>query len=53
MPFALGDEGLLQRLKEAGVSAGLRSSNVRVADAADVPRFASSPKKTRALALAI
>ena len=30
-------EGLLQRLKEAGVSAGLRASNVRVVDRAEVP----------------
>ena len=46
-------EGLLQRLKEAGVSAGLRSSNIRIADQATVPRFAASPKKARSLALAL
>ena len=33
-------EGLLQRLKEAGVSAGLKSSNIQVVDRAEVP---SSP----------
>ena len=46
-------EGLLQRLKEAGVAAGLKSSNVQLADAATVPRFASSPAKGRALSLAL
>lgn len=44
---------LLQRLKEAGVSAGLRSSNIRVADQADVPRFAASPKKARSIVLGL
>lgn len=46
-------EGLLQRLKEAGVSAGLRSSNIRVADRASEPRSPASPNKARSLALAI
>src|SRR2546422_2281282 len=31
-------DNLLQRLKEAGVSAGLRSSNIRVVDVARTPR---------------
>ena len=30
-------DGLLQKLKEAGISAGLRSSNIRVVDPAFVP----------------
>ena len=30
-------EGLLQRLKEAGVSAGLKASNIRVVDPAEIP----------------
>lgn len=46
-------EGLLQRLKEASVSAGLRSSNIQVTDRAEVPRFAASPRKGRALALGL
>jgi capsular exopolysaccharide synthesis family protein len=46
-------QGLLQRLKEASVSAGLRSSNVRVVDPARPPRLAASPRKARALALAL
>ncbi len=46
-------DGLLQRLKEAGVSAGLKSSNIQVADEASVPRTSASPKKTRSLLLAM
>jgi len=46
-------EGLLQRLKEAGVAAGLRSSNISVADLAAPPRSWYSPKKARSLALAL
>ncbi len=34
---------LQQRMKEAGVAAGLRSSNIRVIDAAEVPRRPVSP----------
>ncbi|MGH9865391.1 MAG: GumC family protein [Candidatus Acidiferrales bacterium] len=37
-------EGLLQRLKEAGVSAGLKASNIRVVDAAVPP---TNPVKPR------
>jgi len=36
-------EGLLQQLNEAGISAGLRSSNIRVVDAARVPLRPHSP----------
>jgi len=36
-------EGLLQKLKEAGISAGLRSSNVRIVDAARVPVAPAKP----------
>ena len=46
-------EGLLQRLKEAGVAAGLRSSNIRIADTAEVPTSRSSPRRTRTLMLAM
>jgi capsular exopolysaccharide synthesis family protein len=46
-------EGLLQRLKEAGVAAGLRSSNIRIADTAKVPGSRSTPRRTRTLMLAL
>ncbi len=46
-------EGLLQRLKEAGVSAGLKSNNIRVIEQARVPRNPSSPNKPFNLILAI
>ncbi len=36
-------EGLLQKLKEAGVMSGLRSSNVRIVDPASPPTSPSSP----------
>lgn len=45
-------EGLLQKLKEAGVSAGMRSSNIEVVDVADVPVIPVEPKIPRNLALA-
>jgi succinoglycan biosynthesis transport protein ExoP len=44
-------QDLLQRLKEAGVSAGLRSSNIRVVDIARVPTFPISPNVQRSLVL--
>jgi capsular exopolysaccharide synthesis family protein len=43
-------EGLLQKLKEAGVTAGLRSTNVRKVDQARVPTYPSSPNIPRNLA---
>ncbi|MGH9602332.1 MAG: GumC family protein [Terriglobales bacterium] len=46
-------EGLLQKLKEASVSAGLRSSNVRVVDAARVPIVPSEPNIPRNLMLGL
>jgi len=46
-------EGLLQRLKEAGVIAGMRSSNIRVLDRGDVPSRPYSPNKALNLALAL
>jgi len=46
-------DGLLQRMKEAGVAAGLKSSNIRVVDAAEVPESPSSPNLRRNLALAL
>ena len=40
-------EGLLQKLKEAGVAAGLKSSNIRVIDAARVPASPARPSIPR------
>lgn len=37
-------EGLLQRLKEAGVSAGVRASNIRIVDPAEPPQEPARPK---------
>jgi len=36
-------DGLLQRMKEAGVAAGLKSSNIRIVDEALVPKSPISP----------
>jgi polysaccharide biosynthesis transport protein len=41
---------LLQRLKEAGISAGLKSSNIRIIDVAQVPRSPITPNLPRNLA---
>jgi capsular exopolysaccharide synthesis family protein len=46
-------EGLLQRLKEAGISAGLRASNISMLDPAEIPGQAYRPKKLRNLVLAL
>jgi succinoglycan biosynthesis transport protein ExoP len=46
-------DGLLQKLKEAGINAGLRSSNIRVVDPAMIPTTPSKPQKSRNIALAI
>ena len=45
-------DGLLQKLKEAGISAGLRSSNIRVVVPALAPASASRPQKSRNILLA-
>src|SRR5579872_39469 len=45
-------DGLLQKLKEAGISAGLRSSNIRVVDPALVPSTPARPQKSRNILLA-
>src|SRR6202047_2196687 len=44
-------DGLLTKLKEAGISAGLRSSNIRVVDPAMVPTYPARPAKVRNIAL--
>jgi capsular exopolysaccharide synthesis family protein len=46
-------DGLLTKLKEAGISAGLRSSNIRVVDPAMVPTYPTRPAKTRNIALSL
>ena len=45
-------EGLLQRLKEAGVSAGLKATNIRIVDPAIPPYKPVSPKTALNLGLA-
>jgi polysaccharide biosynthesis transport protein len=45
-------EGLLTKLKEAGISAGLKSSNIRIVDPAMIPSTPARPAKTRNIALA-
>jgi succinoglycan biosynthesis transport protein ExoP len=46
-------EGLLQKLKEAGVSAGMRSSNIEVVDVAEVPAAPTEPNIPRNLVMAV
>ncbi len=46
-------ESLLQRLKEAGVSAGLNWSNLHLADRAGVPRHPAYPNRSLALVVAL
>ena len=46
-------EVLLQHLKQAGVSVGLRASNVAVLDPAEIPQEPYRPKKLLNLALAL
>lgn len=46
-------EGLLQRLKEAGVSAGLKASNIRIVDPANPPLQPAKPRLLLNMALAI
>lgn len=45
-------EGLLEKLKEAGVSAGLRSNNFRIVDVARVPNAPIEPNIPRNLSFA-
>ena len=46
-------EGLLEKLKEAGVTAGLRSNNFRIVDVARVPTAPSGPSLPRNLGFAL
>jgi capsular exopolysaccharide synthesis family protein len=45
-------EGILTKLREAGISASLKSSNIRVIDPAMVPSSPSRPARTRNISLA-
>jgi capsular exopolysaccharide synthesis family protein len=44
-------DGLLTKLKEANIAAGLKSSNIRIIDPAMIPTYPSRPAKTRNIAL--
>ena len=46
-------DGLQQKLKEAGITAGLKSSNIRVVDPALVPSSPARPQKARNILLAL
>jgi len=46
-------EGLLQQLKSAGISAGLRASNIRIVDSAEPPAKPVKPKTLLNLAVAM
>lgn len=46
-------EDLLEKLKQAGVSAGLKSSNIRIVDSARVPDSPSSPNIPRNIELSL
>ena len=45
-------DGLLTKLKEAGISAGLRSSNIRVVDPAMIPTSPARPAKAKNIVMA-
>ncbi len=46
-------EGLLERLKQAGVSAGLKESNIRIVDAAVPPKYPAKPRVALNLSLGV
>lgn len=46
-------DGLQQKLKEAGITAGLRASNIRVVDPALTPTSPSRPQKARNILLGL
>jgi succinoglycan biosynthesis transport protein ExoP len=46
-------EGLLERLKQAGVSAGLKESNIRIVDAAVPPKYPAKPRVLLNLSLGV
>ena len=46
-------DGLLQKLKEAGITAGLRSSNIRVVDPALIPSAPAGPQRAKNILMSI
>jgi polysaccharide biosynthesis transport protein len=46
-------DGLLQKLKEAGITAGLRSSNIRVVDPALIPGAPAGPQRAKNILMSI
>ena len=46
-------DGMLQKLKEAGITAGLRSANIRIIDPALIPGGPSRPNRTRNVMLGV
>ena len=46
-------EGLMEKLKEAGVTAGLRSNNIRSVDKARIPTYPTEPNVPRNLTFAL
>ena len=46
-------EGLLERLKQAGVSAGLKESNIRIVDTAVPPKYPAKPRVALNLSLGL
>ena len=46
-------DSLLQRMKETGITGELRTNNIRVVDAAEVPRSPSSPNTRNNLLIAV
>ncbi len=46
-------EGLLTRLKEAGITGGLRASNIRVVDTAEIPKSPVKPRRTLNMSLGL
>jgi capsular exopolysaccharide synthesis family protein len=46
-------DGFLQKLKEAGITAGLKSSNIRIVDPALTPSAPSRPQRARNILLAV
>jgi succinoglycan biosynthesis transport protein ExoP len=46
-------DGMLQKLKEAGITAGLQSSNLRIVDPALIPTGPSAPNRSRNVLLSI
>lgn len=46
-------DGLLEKLKEAGLAAGLNSSNIRIVDKARIPRFPARPNVPRNMLFAV